>query len=120
MKKIILTLFAAVLSLTTYAFDFTGKTFRAHYDVDNVGSLIVTVSFRANHTATMTMELVGNPTNTDSNVRWEINNNQLVLTDSTGDDAYCNFKEQPDGTVVISMPVGDGKPDFIFHQELNP
>ncbi|MDE7414531.1 MAG: hypothetical protein K2N05_12200 [Muribaculaceae bacterium] len=76
-----------VMSLSSFAFDFTGKTFKGSR-TEGKDKLTLTIRFMANHRASATMAITGEKTKSDSNFYWEISGDYINFYDSNGNPAY--------------------------------
>lgn len=114
MKKIFLMLIGLLISFSAFAFDFTGKTFRAVRSEDGI-KLTATVQFRANNRAVLSYSATGMRSQTDSNAIWEDVGDWINIIDSTGDLMVWRIEEDEDGVVLV-MTDQIGHPYLVFHQ----
>lgn len=96
MKKFFLILVGLLISFSAFAFDFTGKTFRAVRSEDSI-KLTATVQFRANDRAVLSYSATGMRTQTDSNAICEDVGDWVNIIDSTGDLSVWRIEEDEDG-----------------------
>ncbi len=116
MKKIISILAVLLITITAFAYDFTGKTFRGTAEAYTGKKMTVTAKFRTNSRLTMTTSGGGIKPMTDAGMMWEVSGDFINLYDSSGTCSYLAIDEDDNGEITLSMCDDFGNPYITLRE----
>ncbi|MDE5849683.1 MAG: hypothetical protein K2H38_06035 [Muribaculaceae bacterium] len=114
MKKVLVFLLCVVATIASFAYDFTGKTFRGSGSMGGT-KVTITYRFKANNRMSATISIQGQKPESDNGMHWEISGDYMNIYDSTGDMTYMEISEQ-DGKPVLIAFDSYGNEAMVFKQ----
>lgn len=125
MNRFVIFLLALFFSISAFAYNFTGKTFRGTCDDGYGGEAVVTFSFKANNKCSSTLKIPGQKTQY-GNLIWEVAGGFINLFEvGNGDYMYLTIDQDCDddgdcGEIYLVACDSNGMAAMELYEVKNP